>query len=66
MPYLEPEVHVLVEDVLDAEMFDPLWIEVVVYDFCFTRGDPWSVLLVAMAGLEGALWVRNGQEIQIR
>ena len=57
VPNLEQEVQVLVENVLHAEMLDPLWVEIVVYDFSFTGRDPRCVLLVALSNLESALRV---------
>jgi hypothetical protein len=57
MPNLEQEVQVLVENVFDAEMLDPLWVEVVIDDFRFTSRDPGRVLLVALSDFECTLRV---------
>ena len=54
MPYLEPQLGVLMEDVLNREVDDPLWVQVVVDYLSLTDFDPAGVLLVACSRFERA------------
>jgi hypothetical protein len=54
VPYLKPQLGVLMEDVLNREVDDPLWVQVVVDYLSLTDFDPAGVLLVACSRFERA------------
>lgn len=53
------------EYVLDVEMSDPLWIQIVINNFCLPSSGPVRILLIARSRFQRAHWIWNRQEIQI-